>query len=58
VLAVLALERALPALPFLGASVLLAHPEARLPPPGERRVAVAGVVVLALVVVGVLALSR
>ena len=36
-LLVVALERALPALPALGLAVLVAHPEARLPPPSERR---------------------
>ncbi|UJR79015.1 hypothetical protein [Sandaracinus amylolyticus] len=55
---VIAMERALPALPFLGAAILIAHPETRLPPPHERRTAVIGVGVLAVLVVVVLALSR
>ncbi|AKF08394.1 hypothetical protein [Sandaracinus amylolyticus] len=55
---VIALERALPALPFLGAAILVAHPETRLPPPHERRVAAIGIGVLAVLVISVLALSR
>lgn len=57
-LAVITLQRALPALPFLGAAVLIAHRDARLPPPGERRAAAIGVAVLAALVIAVLALSR
>lgn len=54
---VIALERALPALPFLGAAMLIAHPAARLPPAHERRTAVIGVGVLVLLG-AVLVLSR
>lgn len=57
-LAVVLAERALPALPFLGAAVVIAHREARLPPPGERRAAALGVGALAALVIVVLALSR
>jgi hypothetical protein len=55
-LAVIVLARAIPALPFLGVAVLLAHREARLPPPSERRTFALGMVALALLVIGVLAL--
>lgn len=54
---VIVLQRALPALPFLGAAVLIAHPAARLPPAHERRSAVIGVGVLVLLG-AVLVLSR
>lgn len=55
--AVMGLERALPALPFLGAAMLIAHPAARLPPLGERRTAAIGLGVLVLLG-AVLVLSR
>lgn len=41
-----ALARAIPALPLLGLAVVVAHPEARLPPTHERAQALAGVVVV------------
>ena len=44
--ALLLLERALPALPFLGLAIVLAHPEARLPPREERRQAAIGILVI------------
>ncbi len=40
---VVALERPIPALPFLGLAVVIAHPAARLPPPEERRQAAIGI---------------
>jgi len=43
---VLLFERALPALPFLGAAVVVAHPAARLPPREERREAAIGIAVV------------
>lgn len=49
-LAVLVLELPLPALPFLGAAMLVAHREARLPPPHERRQAAVALVVLVALV--------
>nr|MDQ3038079.1 hypothetical protein [Myxococcota bacterium] len=55
---VIALERAIPALPFLGAAMLIAHREARLPPGEERRTALIGMAVLAALVIAVLALRR
>ncbi len=45
VVAVLVLP--IPALPFLGAAIVIAHPEARLPPPAERRKALVALVVFA-----------
>lgn len=45
--ALLLLERALPALPFLGAAIVLAHPQARLPPREERRQAALGILAIA-----------
>jgi hypothetical protein len=42
---VVALARPIPALPFLGLGVVLAHPRAWLPPPHERRQALVGVLV-------------
>lgn len=53
---VIVLARPIPALPFLGLAILVAHPEARLPPSSERRTALIGMVILALVAVAVLAL--
>jgi hypothetical protein len=35
-LSVIATERAVPALPFMGLAMLLVHPETRLPPAEER----------------------
>ncbi len=49
-IAVLVLELPLPALPFLGLAMLVAHPEARLPPVHERRQAAVGVVLLVVLV--------
>lgn len=49
-------ERALPALPFLGAGALLACPEARRLPPADRRVATVGMVasvVLVAILLGI-----
>lgn len=40
----LALARAIPALPLLGLAIVLAHPETRLPPAHERKQALAGLV--------------
>src|SRR5690606_13949183 len=37
------LSRAIPALPFMGAAVLLAHPEARRLPPADRVAAAIGI---------------
>lgn len=53
---VILLARPIPALPFLGLAILVAHPEGRLPPPSERRTALMGMGVLALLVLVVLAL--
>ncbi|MBN8616932.1 MAG: hypothetical protein J0L92_40490 [Deltaproteobacteria bacterium] len=47
---VLVLELPLPALPFLGVAILVAHPEARLPPPKERVQAAIGVAILLAIV--------
>lgn len=55
---VVALERAIPALPFLGAAVLLAHREARLPPERDRRTAALGIGVLVALAIAVLVLRR
>ncbi len=55
-LLVIVFARAIPALPCLGAAVLFAHREARLPPPSERRTAAIGLMTLALLVILVLAL--
>lgn len=49
-LAVLVLELPLPALPLLGVAILIAHREARLPPPHERRQAAIGVALLVVLV--------
>lgn len=43
---VVASARAIPALPMLGAAMLLAHPAARLPPPAERPRALAALMLL------------
>jgi hypothetical protein len=48
-LAVLLLELALPALPFLGLAIIVAHPETRLPPRHERRQAALGVALVVAV---------
>lgn len=53
-LAVLLLELALPALPFLGLAMITAHPEARLPPPHERRQAALGITLVLAVAAWVL----
>lgn len=50
---VIGTELPVPALPFLGAAMLIAHPEARRPPARER---VRGFVVLGLLVLSVLAM--
>ena len=50
-LGVLVLELPLPALPFLGVAILVAHPEARLPPRKERVQAAIGVAILIAIVV-------
>lgn len=47
---VIAAERGIPALPFLGAAVVIAHPEARRLPREDRRRALIGVAGLAAVV--------
>jgi hypothetical protein len=49
---VLALELPIPALPFLGAGVLVAHPEARRLPPADRRKAATGLVLIVAVIAG------
>ncbi len=49
-------ERGVPALPFLGAAFVLAHPEARRVPPGDRRAALLGVVGIVLLFAALLAL--
>ncbi|MBX7196489.1 MAG: hypothetical protein K1X94_30830 [Sandaracinaceae bacterium] len=54
-IAVLALERALPALPFVGVAFVVAHPSTRLPPTHERRTAALGVLVLAALALWLLA---
>lgn len=53
-LAVLLLELALPALPFLGLAMITAHPEARLPPPHERRQAALGITLVLAVAAWIL----
>jgi hypothetical protein len=45
--AVLVLEIALPALPFLGLAMVVAHPETRLPPHHERPQAALGIALVA-----------
>lgn len=46
----------IPALPFLGAAVVLAHPEARRLPPEDRKKALVGLVVLVGLFVGLFAM--
>lgn len=49
-------ERGVPALPFLGAAIVVAHPEARRVPPADRRTAIVGLVGVALLFAALLAL--
>lgn len=56
-IAVLWLEIALPALPFLGLAMIVAHPRVRVPPPHERRRAALGVALVVGVAAWIL-LSR
>lgn len=47
----------IPALPFLGAAIVIAHPAARLPPPAERGKALLALVAFVLLF-GALVLVR
>jgi hypothetical protein len=52
------LRIAIPALPFLGAAMLIAHPAARLPPPHERTTAAIALGALVVVVIALVVVRR
>ncbi len=56
--ALLLFEQAIPALPFLGAAVVLVHPKARKPAEADRRRGLAGIALLLLIFFGWMLLPR
>ncbi|MGE0785374.1 MAG: hypothetical protein AB7S26_06790 [Sandaracinaceae bacterium] len=57
-IAVLVLQRGIPALPFLGAGVVLAHPQARALPEEDRRRAAIGIVGIAVALLAIALAAR